>query len=170
VILLTVGTQRPFDRFVQIVDEFAPALPVPVFAQTGRGRYRPRNMEWQPFIGPIEFESVLRRCSLITSHAGIGTVVMAQKHRRPVILFPRRAALGEHVNDHQLATVEALRSRRGMHIAMTEEELRGLMLRDLEPPFLEEDTPSRALLRDTVTTFLGGGDPGRSDVAPRRGG
>ena len=153
-ILLTVGTQVPFDRFVRIVDGIAPTLSEPVFAQIGNGDYTPVNMESHNYVRPFDFNDVLSRCSLIVSHAGIGTVVMAQKHGKPVILFPRRAALGEHRNDHQLATVAALEGRSGMYIARTAEELKTLLTRTLEPPTRETSYPGRERLRNAVTDFI----------------
>ena len=159
-ILLTVGTQRPFDRLVRIVDDAAPGLPMPVVAQVGKGRYRPRNMEWHPFLGPVAFARLVADCSLIVSHAGIGTVVVAQRFGKPLILFPRRGTLGEHVNDHQLATVQALRGRRGIHVGMSAEELLVLVGQAVEPAVLEDDTPERARLRETVAAFL------RDDFVP----
>ncbi|WP_198045815.1 glycosyltransferase [Novosphingobium aquimarinum] len=153
-ILLTVGTQLPFDRFVEIVDRHAPRLPDRIFAQIGRGSYVPANMDWKPFIGPIEFEERIRTCSLIISHAGIGTIVMAQKHAKPMILFPRRAALDEHRNDHQLATVQALGDRQGIRTAMTEDELVAQMAGPHSLPVLGPDLPGRDRLRRTVSDLV----------------
>ncbi|MGO7205561.1 glucuronosyltransferase, partial [Rhizobium ruizarguesonis] len=42
-ILVTVGTQLPFDRLVKAVDTFATELSKPVLAQIGRGSYTPQN-------------------------------------------------------------------------------------------------------------------------------
>lgn len=153
-ILLTVGTQLPFDRFVEIVDRHAPQLPDRVFAQVGRGKYVPANMEWKPFIGPIEFEERVRTCSLIISHAGIGTIVMAQKHRKPMVLFPRLAVLDEHRNDHQLATVQALGDRQGIRTAMTEEELVAQLAGPHIPPGSGTNLPGRDRLRGTVSELV----------------
>jgi UDP-N-acetylglucosamine transferase subunit ALG13 len=155
-ILLTVGTQLPFDRFVEIVDRHAPNLPDRVFAQVGRGSYVPANMDWKPFIGPIEFEERVRSCSLIVSHAGIGTIVMAQKHAKPIILFPRRAALDEHRNDHQLATVQALGDRQGVRTAMTEADLVAQLAGPHTPPGSATDLPGRHRLRETVSDLVRG--------------
>ncbi len=156
-ILATVGTQLPFDRFIQAVDEIAPSLSRPVFAQTGKGRYTPCNMEWRPLIPPVEFDGIIGRTTLIVSHAGIGTVVMAQKYQKPVILFPRRASLGEHRNDHQVATADALEGRSGMYIARTVEELAALLHRELEPPQNEGPNGSRDRLRHAVADFIRNG-------------
>jgi UDP-N-acetylglucosamine transferase subunit ALG13 len=153
-ILLTVGTQLPFDRFVQIVDRHAPKMPERIFAQIGRGRYVPKNMDCVPFIGPIEFEEKVRTCSLIVSHAGIGTIVMAQKHGKPMVLFPRLARLDEHRNDHQLATVAALGERQGIQTAMNEDELVARLAGPHPAPTPGTDLPERNRLRDAVSILV----------------
>lgn len=154
-ILLTVGTQLPFDRFVRIVDDLAPSLPQPVFAQIGRGRYRPVNMEYRDFVPPVDFDALLERCTLIVSHAGIGTVVMAQRHLKPLILFPRSGALSEHRNEHQRDTAQALQGRRGIHVARDAAELAALLLGgDLSLPDAQEAKPERERLRGAVAAFL----------------
>lgn len=153
-ILVTVGTQLPFDRFVRIMDRLAPSLEEEVFAQTGRGAYRPANMRSQGVIGPIEFEKLIKECSRIVSHAGIGTIVMAQKHRKPLILFPRLGSLDEHRNDHQLATVRALSGRAGIYSAYEEEELEQLVRQPLDQPQPVHRHPERERLRSSISSFI----------------
>lgn len=154
-ILLTVGTQLPFDRFVKIADRAAPTLRERVFAQVGLACYQPAHMDWQPFVGAIEFERLVSECSYVISHAGIGTVVMAQKHRKPIILFPRRAALDEHRNDHQLATVRALGNRSGIRVALDEDELAQAIATPPPPPEPTERLPERDRLRSALAALIG---------------
>lgn len=154
-ILVTVGTQLPFDRFIEMVDRIAPSLDEEVFAQTGRGKFRPVNMRWQSVVAPIEFEALIGACSRIVSHAGIGTIVMAQKHHKPLILFPRSGALDEHRNDHQLATVRALSGRPGIYTADDEATLADLVRRPLAMPPQASAHPERERLRHAVATFIG---------------
>jgi len=147
VILLTVGTQLPFDRFVEIVDRLAPSLDEEIFAQTGHGKYRPRNMRSQPVVGPIQFEQLVAQCSRIVSHAGIGTIVMAQRHSKPMILFPRLGALEEHRNDHQLATCAQLSGKPGIYVATDVSELGDILSRtDLVPAAVDQLHPDREKL------------------------
>ncbi|WBO20855.1 glycosyltransferase [Sphingomonas abietis] len=154
-ILLTVGTQLPFDRLVTIVDSLAPSLPERVFAQIGHGHYRPEHMDWCPFVGPIEFERRIEECSYLISHAGVGTLVMAQKHGKPVILFPRRAALKEHRNDHQLATVRGLEGRPGVQIAYDKDDLARFIAQPKPTPERQDILPERDRLRRTVADLIG---------------
>lgn len=43
-IFVTVGTQLPFDRLIEMVDEAAPELDQEIFAQTGSGKYIPKTL------------------------------------------------------------------------------------------------------------------------------
>lgn len=116
-IFLTLGTQLPFDRLLAAMDEIAPSLDEPVFAQTGETQHRVYNFETVPSMSPAQFDEKFSSSRLVVSHAGIGTVLTAQSHGKPIILFPRRAAMGEHRNDHQLATCNQLEQKAGIYIA-----------------------------------------------------
>lgn len=129
-IFVTVGTQLPFDRLIQAIDEAAPALGEPIFAQTGTSTYVPRNIEWSAKIRPLEVDGYFDRARVVVAHAGIGTILTCQKRGRPVILLPRLARHGEHRNDHQLATVAQLGGRPGIHVAQSAEEVLALLRRD----------------------------------------
>lgn len=122
-IIVTVGMQLGFDRLIEAMDAIAPDQGMPVIAQTGKGAYRPRNMEARVKIAPAEFETLVRDARLIVAHAGIGTVLTAARCGKPIVLMPRRAALGEHRNDHQMATVGKLAGRPGILVAADAREL-----------------------------------------------
>lgn len=105
-IFLTVGSALPFDRLVQMVDEIVPSLKLrePMFAQIGRGRYKPLHFEHIDFLHKAEFDKVFEQASLVISHAGIGTIGKALGARKPILVLPRQKAFGELVDDHQLLT------------------------------------------------------------------
>jgi UDP-N-acetylglucosamine transferase subunit ALG13 len=127
VIFLTVGTQLPFDRLVEMVDLIVPDLGVRVFAQTGAGKYRPKNMEWNCSLSAIDFDRRAAGSTLIISHAGIGSVLTAKRYRKPIVLVPRLASRGEHRNDHQMATVSLLKGKPGVYVANDHESLRAAL-------------------------------------------
>lgn len=54
--------------------------------------------------GTDEFDKLCHDARLIVAHAGMGTIISAMTKGKPIIVFPRIAALGEHRNEHQLAT------------------------------------------------------------------
>lgn len=142
-IVVTVGTQLPFDRLIRMIDELAPELDMPVFAQTGVGTYEPKNVRWQNNIAPVEFEAIVQDCKVMVAHAGIGTVLKAYQYVKPLILVSRRAAFGEHRNDHQLATISQLRGRVGIYDAETKEDLRTHLQSDLAPAVMTSDIEQR---------------------------
>lgn len=154
-IFVTVGTQLPFDRLVRAIDNIAPELAVPVFAQVGKSTYEPRNIEWSAVVDAANFNSLMAKVTTVVAHAGIGTIISAQESGKPLVLMPRQASKGEHRNDHQMATVQSLCGRRGIYVAHDERELLDLLLKsDLAPPATNEMAVERAGLISAVNTRL----------------
>jgi UDP-N-acetylglucosamine transferase subunit ALG13 len=159
VIVVTVGTQLPFDRLIKMVDDIAPSLEQEIFAQTGLSRFRPTNYQWQSSVEASEFDKKLAASSVIISHAGIGTVLKAYKYTKPIILVPRKSSLGEHRNDHQTATASKLAGRTGIYIAETTAELSGYLKSQLQPAIAGSDVEEsknrlRGFIRQTVLQAL----------------
>ncbi|MGY6551131.1 MAG: glycosyltransferase [Erythrobacter sp.] len=147
--------QLGFDRLITAIDTIAPALDQPVIAQTGKGTYQPAHMETRSNIAPAEFERLVKESRLIISHAGIGTVLTAARFAKPILLFPRRASLGEHRNDHQLATVRNLAGRPGIVVAEEEAELpvkiaEGLAMKN----WASASSPTAKQLHEAVSRFI----------------
>ena len=154
-ILVTVGMQLGFDRLIRAMDALAPELGIEIVAQTGQGTYEPRNMDARPRIAPAEFEQLVERSRLIVSHAGIGTILTAQRFAKPVVLFPRRFELGEHRNDHQLATTGNLAGRPGLLMAMDERELPQAIAQGLDMgPVDGALSPTARQLHDAIGHFI----------------
>jgi UDP-N-acetylglucosamine transferase subunit ALG13 len=110
-IFLTVGNwHKGFDRLVKAVDELVGngVITDQVTAQTGYSSYKPRHLTTVDFCSPSEFMNLIFRAWLVISHAGIGTIMETIKQRKPIIVVPRRFALGEVSNDHQLPTARQL--------------------------------------------------------------
>lgn len=127
-IFVTVGTQLAFDRLIAAMDGWAAANPSEeVFAQTGPAREAPKSMEHAEFVPPARADELFRKATLIVSHAGMGSILTALKYRKPIIVVPRKASLGEHRNEHQLATAKWLGDRPGVHVAWETEELLGML-------------------------------------------
>lgn len=147
-ILVTVGTQLPFDRLIKAMDALAPELHERVVAQVGPSNYAPQNIDAFPNIEPSKFASLFQEARVIVAHAGIGTIMNARKFQIPIIILPRLASKGEHRNDHQLATCHQIRGYTGIYVADNEDELRALSKRnDLVPPdTLERSENYRMLL------------------------
>lgn len=156
-ILVTVGMQLGFDRLIEAMDQLAPDLGQPVIAQTGQGTYVPQHMDARAKIAPADFETLMRDAQLIVSHAGIGTVLTAARVGKPVLLMPRRAGLGEHRNDHQLATARSLQGRAGILIAMDESELAARIAEGLQhKDAAQQGSPTVRQLHAALAAFIEG--------------
>ena len=122
-IFVTVGTELPFDRLIRAMDAWAAASGEEVLAQIGAGRYQPAHLRWVRRLGRADYAAAIAAAELVVAHAGIGSVVAAGEHGKPIVLLPRRARLGEQRNDHQLDTAQRLAGREGVHVAEDETAL-----------------------------------------------
>jgi UDP-N-acetylglucosamine transferase subunit ALG13 len=147
--------QLGFDRLIEAMDALTPTLGMEVIAQTGKGGYVPQHMEARAKIEPSEFEALMARADAIVSHAGIGTVLTATRLLKPIVLMPRRAELGEHRNDHQLATVDKLRDRAGIFIADLPADLAPRIAEALRhQPAARAPSPQAATLNRAIAQFV----------------
>ena len=154
-IFVTVGTQLPFPRLINAMDAVAEQAGEDVIAQTGPDAGSPKNIRTFASLKPSEFEENFRSARVIVAHAGIGTILSAKRFGKPLIILPRRADLGEHRNDHQIATARQVEKLTGVHVAWREDELSGL-LNDTElEPANEEASATHTALLDRLRVFIG---------------
>ncbi|GGG28289.1 glycosyltransferase [Pontibacter amylolyticus] len=128
-IFVTTGTQEPFDRLLRVVDVIALKIPdIKIVAQTSKSQYKVANIYLHDFLSPVEFNTLFDKAQLIVAHAGMGTIISALVHNKPILVLPRLAKYGEHRNDHQLATAKAFEKLQYLHVAYSEEELESKIL------------------------------------------
>lgn len=123
-IFVTVGTQIPFDRLIREVDRFAGETGEKVFAQVGDSEFTPEHLEATASLSPTEFDRHFQEARLVIAHAGMGTILSCLREGKPLLVMPRKASLGEHRNEHQLATAKRIAEKGLVHVAMDEESLR----------------------------------------------
>ncbi len=124
-IFVTVGTDQPFDRMVKIVDSWAADRGrTDLFAQIGEGGWHPRKIPFSNFLTPPDFKQRFNQARVIIAHAGMGTILSALHHGKPILVMPKLASLGEHRNEHQLATARRMMSLGNVTVAFDEAELR----------------------------------------------
>lgn len=144
VIFVTTGTQLPFPRLIDAMNRIAPDLDEEVIAQIG-----PQTDNWPALtvhthLGPGAFADTFRRARLVVAHAGVGTVLSARRYGKPLVILPRRHALCEHRNDHQMATAKHLAHLPGVQIAWNEADLAPLLRRTDLPPATDTPGPGHA--------------------------
>ncbi|WP_371170608.1 glycosyltransferase [Aliiroseovarius sp. 2305UL8-7] len=153
-IFVTVGTQLSFDRMISMIDEIAADLPVDVFAQTADPDAKYANIDHASFLTPDEYDDIIGRTTILVGHAGIGTILTAKRVQKPVIIMPRKASLGEHRNEHQLATAHHLKGHEGVYVAESKSDLERLLkARDLTPASFK-DTPEKTRLQKYLRDFV----------------
>lgn len=127
-IFVTAGTQLPFDRLIKAIDEIAVNLNEEIVVQAKKGDYLPCNIKISEYLCATEYADIMNRARLIVAHAGTGTIISALRLGKPVIVMPRRATLGEHRNEHQLATAEIFEKLQYIHVAHDTRQLQSLIL------------------------------------------
>lgn len=154
-IFCTIGTQAPFDRFVRIVDEVAKDLDEEVVVQAFKDKYEPKNVKLVQFLAPDEFNKLFAEARMIVAHAGMGTIISAMQQDKPIVVFPRIAALGEHRNEHQLATAKQMDKMGYVHVAFEEAVLKAKMMdKNLKPLHKLGEMASQSLI-DALSDFIG---------------
>ncbi|ANY19432.1 hypothetical protein A6F68_00906 [Tsuneonella dongtanensis] len=155
-ILATAGTQLPFPRMLRALDRIAEKHGLRVVAQTCGNLAGARALEQREFIEPQPFAEMLAQADVVVSHAGIGTILAASRARKPLILYPRVAALGEHRNEHQRATAKAMAGRRGIHVAWDDATLSALLTGPALAPLEPGHSPELPGLISAVSEFVSG--------------
>jgi len=135
-IFITVGTDQPFDRMLRVIDRWAgESGRKDLFAQIGEGGWQPRHIPFVEFLEPPEFKRRFAEATLIIGHAGMGTILSALLHGKPILVMPKKASLGEHRNEHQTATAKRMMELGNVNVAFDEDEMRAMLERidDLRP-------------------------------------
>lgn len=123
-IFVSVGTQLPFNRMIEIIDEWVgQGSNVEIVGQISDGDYFPKNFKFERYIPAEQFSELYMKADIIISHAGMGNIITALEYSKPIIIFPRRVELGEHRNNHQVSTVEKFKHKENVFIAETKDDL-----------------------------------------------
>jgi len=149
-IFVTVGTDLPFDRMVKVIDQWARENDRrDVFAQIGEGAWEPEFIQFSHFLQPPDFSKHFNEASLVISHAGMGTILSALMYGKPILVVPKRASLGEHRSEHQVATAKRMQELGNVNVALDEVELRAWLdrLDEMLEPRRISDSASEGLVK-----------------------
>lgn len=163
-IFVTVGTQLPFPRLVSAMEDYAEGTEETVIAQVGSGAGEGRHLDCRSSIPPDEFDALFAAARVIVAHAGIGTILSAKRFGRPLVMMPRRHALGEHRNDHQAATARVLEGLPGLYVAWGPEDLPALLSQHRLDGATDGFGPTHANLIEGLSRFVHGEDLGAQPV------
>ncbi|SEM13920.1 glycosyltransferase [Halomonas daqiaonensis] len=128
-VLFTAGTQFAFPRMARAVDAVAGERPdwelVYQAGPRAQGDALPRNAGplVQPFFPAAEFQALFEAADLVVTHAGMGNIMACLEQGKPFLMMPRLATRGEHRNDHQRDTAEAVARMYGIAYCLEVEPL-----------------------------------------------
>jgi len=142
-ILVIVGTTpKPFDRLIRAMDRIGEELNEQVEIQTGASNFKVKNAMTKDFYTIEELEAKIAQARIIVSHAGVGTIIDARRHRKPIVVLPRRKDLGEMWDNHQLDTIRELRGVKGVFVAEDETRLRDRIMEAMRFKWENDSIPT----------------------------
>ena len=151
-IFVTIGTQAPFERLIKAVDEIAPQMNGErIVAQIFDSSYIVKNIETVGFLSPTEFDQIFEEARIVVSHAGMGTIISALANAKPLLILPRLSSLGEHRNDHQVATAKKMKDLGYVNVAFDENELKENLLVLINA---SDSTPTKSLIKEAASDSL----------------
>ncbi len=133
-ILFAAGTQFPFPRMDQVVQGVAEQRPAwTLVYQAGPDADLSTlgsspNLLAQPLFKAEEYQQLFAEAALVVTHAGMGNILACLEQGKPFLMLPRLARLGEHRNDHQLDTAEAITESYGIPFYKDADALVGSIL------------------------------------------
>ncbi len=151
-IFVAVGTQFPFDRLIENMDQWAENYDEEVIAQIAEGEYIPRNIQWHRFLDAKQYNQYIQQASVFVSHAGMGNIISARNHNTPIIVMNRQFELGEHRNNHQADGIKWMGKLSGVYIAPTQAELYTLLC---DTKALQVSSIAETENLDKLVNFLG---------------
>ena len=113
-IFLTVGTQLPFDRFVEIVDQWAAKNPeFEIFGQIGEGDYKPLHIKYCAFLDEQSYKQQFDKANIVLAHAAMGSIITSLIESKPVVVFRAKRRWENTVMNINWQPVKTLQSLKG---------------------------------------------------------
>jgi len=154
-IFVTVGTLFSFDRLINAVDDAVGRglIDEEVFAQIGPCQTKPRHLNYVEMLDKKSYDEMIGNASGLISHAGIGSITLALRFNKPLLVMPRMKRYNEHVNDHQVDTARRFEQLGHILVAYEAQELIRQM-RSLKSFVPKKRQPNSQAVVDYVASFL----------------
>lgn len=109
-ILVTLGTQdKQFYRILEALEVKLDKHLIndEVIVQAGcSADFKSKYMKIFDLIPMDEFDEMIKKCDLLITHGGVGSIITGLKNNKKVIAAARLSKYNEHVNDHQLQIID----------------------------------------------------------------
>lgn len=117
-IFAPLGTQKfPFSRLTNALCELADKNDVTVQSAC---REQLEGINVHNYIPFDEFERLIIDADLVICHGGVNTIISRMRTGKPLVIVPRRAEYGEHIDNHQFEIALRLHNTHG--VVVTEPE------------------------------------------------
>lgn len=155
-IFVAVGTQKfQFNRLLESIDDLIEnkMITEEVYAQIGHSDYVPQNYKYTNFLSKDEFELYINKCNILITHSGVGTIISGIKCKKPVIVMPRLAKYGEHVDDHQVQIANSFEEKNYVLCVGEKKKLQDMIQEAYNHKFDQYISQRENVLR-TIRTFI----------------
>ena len=155
-VFIAVGTQTfQLNRLLKAVDDLIVrgVLEGEVFAQIGHSDYVPQHYAYKDFLSKDDFHNYISNCDLLITHGGVATIVSALKLDKRVVVYPRLAKFGEHVDDHQFQIAETFSSKNLVTMCKEKNDLAEIVRYAMTHPF-SKYVSQREIVTQTIRDYL----------------
>ena len=161
-ILVLLGTQNnSFHRLLEEIEKNVENgnIVEEVVIQAGYTKFEPKTKKQkiQVFstIPKKELDILVEKANLIISHGGVGSMMTANQKGKKVIAVPRYQKYHEHVNDHQVKTIEIFAQKGYVYKINSVEELSEALknIQQFTPNKYQKDDNSNIL--KIIEDFIG---------------
>lgn len=134
-IFVTLGTQdRKFTRLLEAIQKQIDnkIIKEEVVVQAGvTCDFKSKDMKIFDLIPMDEFDEYIKRCDILITHGGVGSIITGLKNKKRVIAAARLKEHGEHQNNHQLQIIENF-SREGYIIPLDDFDKLSNIIKDIK--------------------------------------
>lgn len=112
-IFVTLGTQdKDFSRLLKAIEKVIDLgyIKEEVIVQSGTTNFKSDKMKIYNLLSIDEFNNYIKKCDLLITHGGVGSILSGLKNGKKVIAAPRLKQFNEHENDHQVQIVDEFAS------------------------------------------------------------
>ncbi len=161
-ILVLLGTQNnSFHRLLEEIEKNVEngKINEEVVVQAGYTKFEPHTQKQQikvfNTIPKKELDNLIEKANLVISHGGVGSMVTANQKGKKVIAVPRYKKYHEHVNDHQVETIEIFAKRGYVMPLKKVEDLEQALeeVTSFEPTIYQKDENSNII--GIIEEFIG---------------
>ena len=161
-ILVLLGTQNnSFHRLLEEIERNIENgnISEEVVVQAGYTKFEPNTKKQQikifNTVPKDELEKLIEKANIVISHGGVGSMITANQKGKKVIAVPRYKMYHEHVNDHQLKTIEMFGKRNYVIATKNVQDLEQALkdIKDFIPVVYEKDERSKVI--QIIEDFIG---------------